>query len=402
MTSYDDIVIGSGLTALGAVTGLPLQRRILLIAGPEAGQLSHYDAGCGVPNAYLGFGGLGRYWHGVIPTGLNPNPDSINDADFERLFKIFYPRTDASAKIGEPWLFVPRHPIRTPAAWKQAKQMRAERLTIVCELAQSFSTDGHSVTVRTHKGRYSGRRLWIAAGTLHTPKLLAASLDRFEGVRPAVSDHAIAYIGQIDRDMHPHIDAPHIERSAEGFWTRAVFNSDASGLFTLKPARFSYRRLDHGIEQRAAFGLPTGGVVAKLAKASSLGLVAEALYNKFGLFPDARRLSVYAQIRMMDAYSFDADRHMIAPRAEAIRSAIDHVRRNAVWHDETLRSRQPELFVNGIHLHNSIDVASLKRRGINLPNSQVQVIDASVTDNIGSEHHSFKLMAAAFAKARQS
>ncbi|MBP8235290.1 MAG: hypothetical protein KAY22_23620, partial [Rhizorhabdus sp.] len=69
---YDDIVIGSGLTALGTVLGLPAARRVLVIAGPQDGQLSHYQAGRPAPSSYLGFGGLGRYWHGVIPTGLTP------------------------------------------------------------------------------------------------------------------------------------------------------------------------------------------------------------------------------------------------------------------------------------------------------------------------------------------
>jgi len=399
---YDDIVIGSGLTALATVIGLPPERRVLVVGGPVDGELRHYDDGRGVPSAYLGFGGLGRYWHGVIPTGLNRNPDAIAPADFATLLHHFYPRTDAAAKIGRPWLFVPKRPIRTPAAWQRLQAARGDRLTISHALASSFASDTAAPSVTTGEGRFAGRRLWIAAGALHTPRLLAASLDSFDGVRSTVSDHSIVYVGQIDRRRHPHIPAPAIERSPDGYWMPSGFSDGGRGLFTLKPARFSYRTLDYGIEQRAAFGLPTGGVIAKILKASSLGLVAEALFNKFGLFGDAERLSAYAQVLVPDAYAFDAETAALTARPAAIRAAIDEVRRTALWPDELVPSARPELFVNGIHLHHSVDVAALERRGINQPGALIQVVDASVANDIGAEHHSFKLMVSAFAKARNS
>lgn len=399
--SYDDIVIGSGLTALGTVLGFPAARRILVLGGPADGRLSYYGGDRGVPNAYLGFGGLGRYWHGVIPTGLRPNPDKIDAADFAALFGHFYPETDIRPKLERPWLFVPKRPIRTPVAWSQLQRERGTRLEIRHEVALDFAQDRHSATVRTKVDAASAERVWIAAGTLHTPQLLAASLPGFDGVRRTLSDHVIAYMGQVDREQHPQVPNPRVERSRDGFWVPATFNPSGRGLFTLKPARFSYRRLDHGIEQRAAFGLPTGGVIAKLVRAASLGLIAEALYNKLGLFPDARLLSVYAQILVPDAYALAGGANL-AVRAEAIRAAVDAVREDPAWPDLLIPSSRPELFINGIHLHHSVDRTSLEQRGVNIPQSRVTVVDASIADDIGSEHHSFKLMAAAYAKARKS
>lgn len=398
--SYDDIVIGSGLAALGVVLGLPADRRVLVLGGPLRGQLSHYDAGR-APTAYLGFGGLGRYWHGVIPTGLNPDPDDVAPADFAALFRYFYPRTDVAMRIGDPWLFVPRRPIRTPAAWATLAAARGGRLQIRHALADCFRADAGGVTVRAEGDTLSGARLWIAAGTLHTPRLLRASLQGFDGIRPVVSDHVIAYMGQIDRKRHPEVAAPRVERAADGFWVPATFNPGGQGLFTLKPARFAYRHLDHGIEQRAAFGLPTGGVIGKLIRAASAGLVAEALYNKLGLFPDSDRLSAYAQILVRDGYEFDPA-PALTPRPEVIRAATDAVRHDPAWADVLTPSRRPELFVNGIHLHHSIAPEAVRQRGINVAGALITIVDASIVEDIGAEHHSFKIMAAAYAKARQS
>lgn len=60
MDAFDDIVIGSGLTALGTVLGLPAGRRILVLAGEASGRFSHYDARGAVPCAFDGMGGLGE------------------------------------------------------------------------------------------------------------------------------------------------------------------------------------------------------------------------------------------------------------------------------------------------------------------------------------------------------
>jgi len=63
-------------------------------------------------------------------------------------------------------------------------------------------------------------------------------------------------------------------------------------------------------------------------------------------------------------------------------------------------SRRPDIFLPSIHLHHSVDVDALTRAGVNGPTSRVQVVDASVLPDIGADHHSFKLMVAAFQRAR--
>lgn len=93
---YDEIVIGSGLSALGTVIGLPVKRRILLIGGPLPGHSLYYDATRTVPCAHLGAGGLGNFWHGVIPAGGAENFAGSGADAFSQLFRRFYPRGDIS------------------------------------------------------------------------------------------------------------------------------------------------------------------------------------------------------------------------------------------------------------------------------------------------------------------
>ncbi len=395
---FEDIVIGSGLAALGAVLGLEHSRSVLVLGGPRVGQYAHYDARATVPCSYLGLGGLGNAWHGVIPTGWRSNFGAAADDDFTALFARFYPRTPVRTRLGQPHLFVPWRPIRPWAELLRLQAQRAGRLALQPELAHGFALASGAWPVRVHTahGELRARRLWLAAGALHTPGLIAQALG-IRAAREAVSDHAFCYIGQVDG-----LSAPVIERSTEGLFFPAQHVAGVDALYTLRPARFAFRQLDFGIEQRAVFGLPTGNAVAKIARRASPGLLAEAFYNRFGLFPNAPRYSVYAQVLVPDAYAFSGlPAQPLVARTAAIRAATDAARQHAPW--PALRaSQRGELIIPGIHLHDSLDAAVMKAQGINQPGAPVQVVDASACRGIGPEHHSFKMMLAAWQRAQRS
>jgi hypothetical protein len=56
---FDEIVVGSGLAALGVVIGFARHRRIFVIGGPLAGQFNYYDRARTKVCAYLENPGLG-------------------------------------------------------------------------------------------------------------------------------------------------------------------------------------------------------------------------------------------------------------------------------------------------------------------------------------------------------
>jgi len=395
---YDDIVIGSGLSAIGTVLGLPVDRRVLVLCGPVAAVTQYYDSARVIPCAYLGFGGLGNFWHGVIPTGGRTNFGATGSPDFERLFHRFYPGVELVSRLGRPFVFVPWRPIRPEAAWRRILIERPRHLRLARQSALRLAIESTRAAVWTDSEQFRADRVWVCAGALQTPALLDRSLDRVVS-RKTVSDHVLCYVGQIDRAAHPEVAPAPVAWTRAGVWLEARYNDAGTGLFSLRPARFAYKRLDYGIEQRAVFGLPTGTAVAKILRGASAGLVAEALYNRAGLFPHARVQSVYAQILVADAHWLRAGDVPVAMRTDVIRSAVDGVRASPAW-PQVLPSRRPELFLPVIHLHHSVDRDLLRASGVNEPMCPVQVADASVREDIGPEHHSFKMMVAAFAKAR--
>jgi hypothetical protein len=396
--AYDDILIGSGLTALGVALGLPANRKVLVLGGPAAGNSRYYDATRTVPCAYLGYGGLGNYWHGVIPTGMRENFAACTPEEFAEVFEYFYPGASVAPRIGRAFLFVPWRPIRPRAVWPRLIAERAGRVELSPESAIAFSRDAAGVEVETGSARHRGARLWLCAGTLETPALLDRSLNAAVA-RAAVSDHVLCYVGQVDRARHPHVLRPAVERTRHGLWFEGRYNDSGTGLFTLRPARFAFSTLDSGIERRAVFGLPTGSAVKKIVRSASAGLIAEALYNRAGLFPGARFQSVYAQLAVRDAYWRRSGDTPLEMRLDVIRNAMASVRAAPPW-PEVTPSQRPELFIPGIHLHHSVDAAALLALDVNTPTANVCVADASVCEDIGPDHHTFKLIVAAYRRAR--
>lgn len=424
---FDDLVIGSGLAALGTVLGLLARPggRIGVLCGPRPARLLYYDASRSVPCACLGAGGLGNHWHGVIPTGRGSAFDGADDDQAAALFARFYPRFDLRARLHAPGLFVPWRAIR-PARELRRLAARQPRLQLLPAAASriGFGDRGSWAETDAAHGRLQARRTWLAAGALHTPPLLAPLAP--QALRGRVSDHALCYVGQVDG-----APPPRPQRSLDGVFLPAAYDPARTALYMVRPAAFGFRRLDHGIEQRAAFGLPTGHLCAKLVRGLSPGLLVEAVYNRSGFGGATRRHSVYAQVPVADAYAcagidrtdrkdrtgrtdrteggasievgdgMEAALLPLTPDLAAIRAATDAAR--ACQPFAGLRaSRRPEVYLPGIHLHHTLDADALARAGINTAGAPLQVVDASALARIGPDHPSFAVMLAAHERARRA
>ena len=396
---YDDIIIGSGLTALAVAYGLPLTRRVIVLTGGKESSVDYYDSQSNVPCQNIGRGGLGEFWHGVIPMQRPTLFPSISERDMVDFFQIFYSDKLISRRIFSPWLFVPFQPIRPRPHWKRLSEASSGRLTLVNDKAMRIFQKENSWVVQTSSGRLKTNRLWLAAGPLGTPALLESSGVLEDGVRQTASDHVILYLGQIDRQKFPKVAAPVVKRTSSGYWLEV--SPDIDALITKKPARFNYKKLDHGIEQRSAFGLPATGVLKKIVTAGSLGFLMESLFNKLGLFPDSRMLSIYAQLRVADSYERLRNGRGVRANKKSIASTIQQFR-DSVDVDHMIASERPELYIKGIHLHGTLDSHLVNSRGFSDPESNLCVVDASIVDDIGSEHHSFRLMVDAYRRAKQS
>lgn len=394
MVAFDDIVIGSGLTALGAVLGLSERKRVLVLGGKAMGSFSHYDQRATVPCAFDGLGGLGGFWHGVIPVNQPAGYEGTDADAFASLFARHFPQAKISRWLGQPALFVPWRPIRPATEVQALASARGDMLRIAPEQADTIRIEDSGVSVSTTSATYRAQRVWVAAGAVHTPGLMVRSFGNSLR-RTHISDHVLCYVGQVDA-----VSAPRPQRTPNGMYFPAHHSADGQVLYTLRPARFSFRTLDHGIEQRAAFGLPTGGAIAKIMRSVSPGLLAEAFYNRFGLFPAAARYSIYAQSACDAAYALGEGPHPLEAQVDRIQATARQARLAQPFPGARLSQRE-DLYIPGIHLHHSLNLDALSRQGLSSADSPVQVVDPSALAHIGPGHHSFKAMCLAYSKARR-
>lgn len=388
----EHIVIGSGLSALGAVLGLAGRGRVIVLAGDSASRMSYYDQRSTVPCAQLGVGGLGNDWHGVIPVSLSEPNFGVHEESFCKLFELFYPSSDIRSFVGQSWLFVPWKPIRPWSRLQRLAAFSPKTLRLLPALASKVEIHAHSVSVSVGVETFRARQAWVAAGTLHTPRLLSASFG-MDIVRKAVSDHMTFYVGQVSG-----IASPRVVHKRNGIFFQVWRPNNDDALYMLRPARFKFRELDFGIEQRAVFGMPTGGAIAKILKRMSPGLLSEALFNRFGIFKGADTYSVYAQVPSRDAYKWSEGALPIQAIPGGIQLAAETARRLQPFKGLN-PSKRMDIYIPGIHLHNSINRTAWSDLGLDSPESPVRVIDPSLVVDIGPEHHSFKIMVSAFQSA---
>lgn len=392
---YDDIIIGAGLSALAVAVGLRGgNRRILVLAGSDSG--FRYYPGASTPAAYAGRGGMGGYWHGVIPLSLQFRPEGLDDKSWARLAHYFYPTASLADHIGRDQYFVPRRPIRPASYLAQFARMGEIEMTDIDATRIELESDG-SQRIFTADDDFRGRRIWMCAGALGTPGVLARSGLIASGER-AVSDHIIGYAGQIRRDDASATLMSSVRRDRDGVFFPFRFSKTRDHFFSLRPARFDFAKIDAGITKRAVFGLPTNRIVSGLLGNASPGLVAEALFNKFGLFAQAALYSVYFQTMATDAYILHDDGNISPSFDIDVRDAIASAHASIPFAD-IARTNHPDLYIPGIHLHGSLTRAECEHFGSASELRNIHLVDAATLRGIGPEHHSFAMMAAAYRRA---
>lgn len=389
--AFDDLIVGSGLSALGTALALSRTgRRVLCLAGDSPGRLSTYP-GMNVPCEFEGPGGLGNFWHGVIPLARSRSFESLEEVTVRELLEHFYPGLPTES-VGSDALFVPYRPIR-PMVHLNALAQDSKRFEMWQTHALSVRRVDGGIMCQTARGTVEADRAWIACGALGTPRLLERS-GLVEPKQRTVSDHIIGYAGLLSAHESPAV-VRKPRRVTGGLLFPCDYGAQRDVLYMPRPARFDFARLDAGIAKRAVFGLPTSRIIAGLAGRLSPGLLAEALYNKFGLFPVAPSYSVNYMIEAPALYRLDPDQGLLPPAADTIAGITGKAVEQAPF--EGLQpTRRPELFVPGVHLHGSL---TNEEREEFAGADRMTVVDASALTSVGPDHHSFRMMALAYQRA---
>ena len=396
---YDDLVIGSGLTALSVVMGLDESKRVLVLGGRQSTTLIYYPKNGNIPFLNLASGGLGNFWHGVIPLFDNvyfQNYQKDRKVNFLRKFytKIIF--SDSELKNG---IFVPYFPIRPRKHFKKilAKNRNLEYFNTE---ADKFQVIGNKIVVDSGGRKFFCKRLWIAAGTLCTARLLECS--GFQSLtNKHLSDHFIIYLGQIRKNELSCDKIIKIKQNKYGYSFIPFLRND-SILVTARPAFFDYKKLDYGISQRQVFGLPTGSMITKLLKTSSPGLICESIFNKTGQLSNANLYNIYAQVNVKNSFTRTNKTFELKQNTEVIKNQLINISHSIITPD-FVPTQLSENFFPAIHLHGSVDKDNaIEKLNINNSDSNIYIVDPSIAADLGPEHHIFKFMQNAYQMSKNS
>jgi|APSaa5957512535_1039671.scaffolds.fasta_scaffold32666_2 hypothetical protein len=364
----DYVVIGSGLSALGAVMKLEKEGKKFLVIGSETRVFDRY------PNQQLissmEFGGASNYWHGVIPL-------MENSLEFLEIFKRFYSFTPIqSDKVN---LFIPRRPI-------SSKQFLPRDNVITQEVLRISESDIDEYMLELSDGScVVSKKVIIACGVRYSHKLLLASGLIKKG--PAyINDHISGYIGNIKKEKIIELLGQEnlVVRNSKGYIVKAILDEENDILFTFRPALFEMKKERNQLRGGPIYGSKNKiSIVYNLLVNFRIGRLIEAVALKYGFWPNSENYSIHFQVPCSKVHSYVNGAWNVDSNFNELGKKVAQVAKQRGFN--LSRAFEKQLFYYGNHLFN----LQVDKTPSHLWNNLV-IVDASNVEKIGGTHHSFR------------
>lgn len=325
------VLVGSG--AIGGMLAEYLGwDGLVIVADGEGGAVTRDSDG--VPLMGDGPGGLASLWHNVI---------SLRESlaiDYEltsRLMRQFFGIRRELSEMAD-WNFVPYVPFRPKI--RRYRRLLRDPLTRIIDA-------GTHLELRLQSGvRVKSRCAVLSAGFFRSLELLEASglIKRVT----SFNNHVVGYGGVIEGGQ---VATPLVRHSPAGVFFRELCHSSDLSI-TARPSRFGFSARTASRHQTIYTSTNVGRIIANIVMSGSMGLVSEALFNRFGLFPSARQYNLWVQRRVQVPVDDGATELEAAMRYRSapFKGEINNV------------SFQVPSPVSGIHFHGGVAVEQLESR----------------------------------------
>lgn len=374
--SYEYVIVGSGLAALGAAMALEEKGVNYCIVGRDFNSVDVY------PNQQLItsslFGGASNYWHGVIP--LRQLKSDLSRSLFERFYDV-----ELSGCI-ENKIFIPRRPIRS-------KEYFCSDRVIVEDVCSISEQDGQVKILLSSDQELFARKVVIACGVRATGDLLlSSSLIQEQGI--SIDDHVCGYVGLMSLKDVERICRKKISTSInrEGYEIESILDESAGILYTFRPAHFEMLNKEAQLRGGPVYG--KGGklkAIFEVVRSFKLGRLMEAVSLKTGIWFRPKYVSVHFQAQSEKVHIKDSNAWKISQENYSVLERVKCSSEKIGFSITDGYSEQSTYFGN--HLFN----LSYNRVNSNIWDN-ISIVDASSTQNIGGYHHSFSQLVIAYKK----
>lgn len=369
----DICIIGSGVSALGAVMGVKgndnIKKANICLIADDRDRVDYYDSGQIL--RYLGFGGTGKYWHGVIPTY------PLSEAK-KNIFQFFF--GDMDYIWGRPMLFVPRSPIRPNFYIRQLIEKEEYIRDSVNKLI--LADDGVYILLNSGKKVFA-KSVYCAAGVIGTLGILYRS--NIINNEITIGDHICGFVGFIGKDDIEGILGEEVKPifGRKGYAVPCMFSDDGRTLFSFRPSRFEMKEVRNQLRGGPKFSVDRKKLILEIFKSKSIGRISEALSLRYGMLFSADKYSIHFQYECKEAHLLDLAKERLYPSFkdnDVLRNVLPEV--NKIF---GIQNIPPQKFYYGTHLFGAMGLPSIP--------PEITIVDSTLVNSIGGGHHSFSQMA---------
>ena len=365
------ILVGGGITAENL---LARNDTIDLVMRPTR---SHLEQDSTLER--IGYGGNSDFWHGVISLLSNRHYSKKELLRAERVFNKSYavPGSDALTLLNSGYSYIP---------WRPHRPEVDEEQCLDSEVLRIVKTDTGFCLVTLERLLFC-QVCEVAAGALNSIRLLQRSQLVNDTIR--LDEHMVGYFGQVTLSQAQLPDVIFRGRGHFKKFLRIPIDEARVMYVNLRPALADFRDIKQASKARAVFGTKTSNVIARIIKGFSLGLVLEAIYNKFGLTLKSNLFNIVGHVEMKEFVEIDNGRVLykstkmtFSPQDK--RRVITEIRNSHPSAQSVELQTEIELSP-GLHFQNGVGLAQLAR---------VPYLNLHGTSTLPSspEHPTFTLM----------
>ena len=364
------LVIGSGpvgATALFTLTRLGYKN--ILLSSHSEGKIKKQNLfGQNIPTSHEGVGGLGKYWHSVCDLGLLKQVGFLPTAlSLECLGNTEFIKSQE---------FVPFRPLRPNRLLRKSSYKL--RPPVV-----KLASDQENVLAYYLGGEEeSFDRVLVCHGAI--PELDCLVNSDLAQLSPTVSDHLVAQVQSVDKELFLGKKEDRVFFSAKGFRRSYVLTDKATVKYKIT-ARPNYDlggeralHLDKGIYVGSS-----SSIIGKLIKRGSYSLIRQSLFLRYGLFRRSNSWTGFINILAKDCYKREGSQLVVdEAKLEQLRVRLE---------EEGLRLTDDSL-MSGIHYHNTYKSLSPKVGNNQVSDQKIILIAPNYDFDVGAEHFTFRLM----------
>ena len=236
----------------------------------------------------IGGGGNSDLWHGVISLLSKRRYSGGELAKAKKIFRKAYsvPGEDALGLLKDGYSYIP---------WQPHRPVIDETRSLDGEVLKIIQTQSGFCLV-TLECLFFCESCSIAAGALNTICLL----QRSQLIERAVylDEHMVGYFGQVRLSTRRLPDVVFKGRGHFKKFIRIPVDATREMYVNLRPALANFKDIHKAGKARSVFGTKASSVVSRIIQRFSLGLVLEAIYNKFGITISSNVFNVVGHIEM--------------------------------------------------------------------------------------------------------